>query len=215
MKDETLSEKRRRFLDMQEHPENYTGDDIAQLLTDADIRQMAHDMAMAKRAMLSHEAAEVDVDRAWHDFERQHGGRRRSWTRVAASTIGIVLLSGVAFAAMVRLGVFRLRNTAQHEANAPRTEQVAAIDTARAVANAPCDSVDMQPMTFDNAELATVLGEMARFYQVEVNFRQEQSKHIRLYFRWDKHRPLAEQLELLNAFERINITLDDQTLNID
>jgi len=215
MKDETLNEKRRRFLDMQEHPENYTEDDIAQLLADDDARQFARDLAMAKRAMVGGQPTEVDVDGAWHDFAHQHLGHQRRWMRVAASTVGIVLLSGVAFAAMVRLGVFRPQPPVGQGQDGPRTEQVRVVDTTRAVAGAPRDSVDMMPVTFENAELSTILTELGRFYHVQVNFREDRAAHVRLYFRWDKHRSLAEQVELLNAFERINITLDGQTLNVD
>lgn len=215
MKDETLNEKRRRFLDMQEHPENYTEDDIVQLLADEDVRLFARDLAMTKRAIVSGESAEVDVDGAWRDFARQHLGSRRRWMRVAASTVGIVLLSGVAFAAMVRLGLLGSDTpTTRHQESIP-TEQVATADTTLGVTTTPRDSVDMIPVTFENAELSTILAELGRFYHVQVRFRENHTARMRLYFRWDKHRSLAEQVELLNAFERINITLDGQTLNVD
>ena len=215
MKEETINEKRARLLDMQEHPDRYTEEAIENLLTDEDVRRFAHDMAAAKRAMRKHEREEVDVDRAWKAFAMRHRHRRRSRLKAAASTIGIILLSGVAFAAVLQWGVFRNTGLEAPTADRPAAIRKSSVMATQDSTTTPKDSVAHRPVVFDNAELATVLGQMAAHYHVDIVFRHEQSRHIKLYFKWEREKSLAQQLELLNAFDRIKLTLDDHTVTVD
>ena len=64
-------------------------------------------------------------------------------------------------------------------------------------------------------ELATILNEIATFHQCEVVYKSEASKHIRLYFTWDKKRSIDEIIDTFNKFERIHITRDNQKLIVE
>lgn len=44
-------EKRQMFLDMQEHPDRYTDEQVERLLADEDVKVFFHDMAMVRMAM--------------------------------------------------------------------------------------------------------------------------------------------------------------------
>lgn len=216
MKDETINSKRAMFLDMQEHPERYTDEQAEALLSDSDIRDFAETLADAKRAMMRQESDPVDVDAAWQQFAEGHSLPRRNRYKIAAVTTGIIFLSGIALAAVVRLGVFSPAPQSADSPQAPRTERVASTDTLRkdSIA-APKDSVDRSPVTFEDTELGTILTQMGAFYHVNVTFGKEASRHIRLYFQWDKRHDLQQQIDLLNAFDRINITLQGNQLNVD
>ncbi len=78
MKNENINDKRAMFLDMQEHPEKYTDEQITALLADEDIKAFAETLAISKRAMMRQEADPVDVDAAWQQFAEAHSLPRRN-----------------------------------------------------------------------------------------------------------------------------------------
>ena len=50
---------------------------------------------------------------------------------------------------------------------------------------------------------------------VKVEFGKAESQHIRIFFNWDKTKTLKQNLEILNAFERIQITEVDGILKVE
>ena len=215
MKEETINKKRTQLLDMQEHPDRYTEEAFNDLLADEDVRRFAYDMAMTKRAMRKHEREEVDVDRTWKAFSTRHQPRHRNRIKVVAATIGIIFLSSIAFATVLRWGFFRSTRSEIPNHNQPVIAQKHPNTSLQDTIPAQQDSTSNLPIVFDDAELATILNQMAAYYHVEVVFQRKQSKHVRLYFRWNRQKSLSQQLELLNAFDRINLTLSDHTLIVD
>ena len=76
--------------------------------------------------------------------------------------------------------------------------------------NAPQQVVEHQQepdavRTFENAELQEILQELSDHYHVGVEFRNDQSRHIRLYTKWDTSAPLNLIIERLNGFEKVSI----------
>lgn len=59
--------------------------------------------------------------------------------------------------------------------------------------------------TFENAELQQILGELADYYHLDVDYRNEQARHIRLYTKWNTAAPLSQMIERLNGFEKVSI----------
>ena len=97
------------------------------------------------------------------------------------------------------------------------TEQIVpsntlANDSLKAMTVEPTDSLDMKPVVFDNAELGTILMQMADFYHVKVEYMNANTQHVRLFFNWNKTKTLEQNMELLNAFDRIQIEYADGTL---
>ena len=90
-------DKKQLFRDMQEHPENYTDEQLEAMMADID--------------------REPDTEAAWQRFEKRaisplprDGERGRKWvSRVAASFIAVLLITGVAFAAMRLLAPVKLK----------------------------------------------------------------------------------------------------------
>ena len=85
-------------------------------------------------------------------------------------------------------------------------------DSLKAMTVEPTDSLDMKPVVFDNAELGTILMQMADFYHVKVEYMNANTQHVRLFFNWNKTKTLEQNMELLNAFDRIQIEYADGTL---
>ena len=113
------------------------------------------------------------------------------------------------------------RFSSSDEANQAKTEQVSStsdlnrMDSIKVSATEKADSLDPKPVVFDNAELGNVVSQLAAFYHVKVELDNAESQHIRIFFNWDKTKTLKQNLEILNAFERIQITELDGTLKVE
>lgn len=194
------------LFDMQEHPDKYTDEQIEHLLTDEEVKEFLRDLAMARMAGKKATPKKVDVDKAWKEFSN---GSYRNRMKIAASIVGIIFLSGVALAA-VQNGWFKLSSSDKVVEDKTVTQQIAnpkqlANDSLKAITTEPKDSLNMNPVVFDNAELGTILMQMADFYHVKVEYMNANTQHVRLFFNWNKTKTLEQNMELLNAFDRIQI----------
>lgn len=208
-------EKRLMLFDMQEHPEKYTDEQIERLLADEEVKDFLRDLAMARMAGKKATPKKVDVDKAWKEFSN---GSYRNRMKIAASVVGIIFLSGVAFAA-VQNGWFKFSTSDKAVEDKTATEQIVnskqlVNDSLKAMTTEPKDSLDMKPVVFDNAELGTILTQMADFYHVKVEYVNANTQHVRLFFNWNKTKTLEQNLELLNAFDRIQIEYVEGTLMV-
>ena len=206
-------EKRLMLFDMQEHPEKYTDEQMEHLLADEEVKEFLRDLAMARMAGKKATPKKVDVDKAWKEFAN---GSYRNRMKIAASIVGIIFLSGVALAA-VQNGWLNFSTSDKVVDNKVMTEQIVptntlANDSLKAMTVEPTDSLDMKPVVFDNAELGTILMQMADFYHVKVEYMNANTQHVRLFFNWNKTKTLEQNMELLNAFNRIQIEYADGTL---
>ena len=212
-------EKRLMLFDMQEHPEKYTDEQVERLLADEEAQEFLCDLAMARMAGKKATPKKVDVDKAWKEFSEKHNKAKsisngantpyRNRMQIAASIIGIIFLSGVALAA-VQNGWLKFAAADNAADNKTTTEQTvkqkpSADDSLKAVTAEPNDSLDMKPVVFDNTELGTILTQMADFYHVKVRYDNADTQHVRLFFNWNKTKTLEQNLEILNAFDRIQI----------
>lgn len=217
-------EKRMMFFDMQEHPECYTEEQMETLLADDDMKDFFRDMGMARMALQKSEPKDIDIDGAWTSFAAKQGLATSSdhakplGTRykVAASVAGVIFLSGVAFAA-IRSGLFHFSPKTPQE----KTEQMLAVaDTLKrnstmTTTGEKTDTLDLKPVVFENAELHEVISQIAAFYQVKVEFANKDAQHIRVFFNWDKKKTLQQNIDILNVFDRIQITNENGTLKVE
>ena len=199
-------EKRMMLFDMQEHPDKYTDEQMEHLLADEEVKEFLRDLVMARMAGKKATPKKVDVDKAWKEFSNSS---YRSRMKIAASIVGIIFLSGVALAA-VQNGWLNFSTSDKVVDNKVMTEQIVpsntlANDSIKAMTVEPTDSLDMKPVVFDNAELGTILMQMADFYQVKVEYMNANTQHVHLFFNWNKTKTLEQNMELLNAFDRIQI----------
>ena len=199
-------EKRMMLFDMQEHPEKYTDEQMERLLDDEEVKEFLRDLSIARMAGKKAAPKKVDVDKAWKEFSN---GSYPNRMKIAASVIGVIFLSGVALAA-VQNGWFRFSAADKAADNNAVTEltvkpKSSANESLKAMTSESKDSLDMKPVVFDNAELGTVLMQIADFYHVKVEYMNVNTQHVRLFFNWNKSKTLEQNLELLNAFDCIQI----------
>ena len=230
MNNKQSEEKQRIFLNMLDHPEKYTTKEIEALLTDEKISSFASNLTMTKRAMKRHEDEDIDVNTEWERFAIEHSiPQRRNWKRIAASTIGIIFISGLALAATVKLGIlpfFGSKEKVETHSKTPhltatdsikkvQAERKAVSDSLNRVLLHKTDSIPTHPIVFEDTSLKTIVDAMATYYHVDVKVLNPVSTHIRLYFKWDKQCSLQQNIELLNAFDRVKVSYSDNTLTIE
>ena len=169
------------------------------------------------------------IDEEWVKFETEHFGGESSEVRkatgrrallgngkklplhkIAAMFVGLLMLSGIAYAA-VHIISSHLQKAQEEQAIATTNAQRSTSDTQ----TESKDSTQMKPIVYEDTELITILDDVATFYQVEPVYKNEATKHIRLYFTWDKKQSIDNIIDTFNKFERINITRYDKILIVE
>ena len=210
-----------RLLELQEHPEQVTDEQLQQALDDPQMRELVEQMAFAKRTFKNEElqTEEPDVEGEWERFatknfdegnETRHG---YPFMKMAASFIGILLVSGMAFAA---IHIVRMVNS--HKAETVQTEQPASYKPSTAL---PADTVKtdtattVQPVVFDNVPLENMLTEIAAYYHVEVSFLNDDARQLRFHFVWKREDGLRHAIDKLNRFESLSVRLDENKIIVE
>jgi ferric-dicitrate binding protein FerR (iron transport regulator) len=211
---ETINDNIRQLLEMLDNPEAYTEQEIQDIINrDEDTRETYRMMAEAKRSSRQHQANKpIDVDAAWQKFNQKIQPQQHSfgWMKIAASFIGVLLVSGIAFAA-----IQIVRYTQQHT---PKTEEV--INTPKSANVTPADTLTTdtiatpQPIIYDNIPLEKMLPEIAAHYDAKVTFVNDEARQLRFYFMWHPQKGIEKVVSDLNQFERLNITLNDNQITV-
>ena len=192
-----------------------TDEQLQQALDDPQMRELVEQMAFAKRAFKDEElqAVEPDVEGEWEKFAAKNfdeGNETQHvypFKKMAASFIGVLLVSGMAFAA---IHIVRMVSSQKAE-----TVQVKHPTSYKPSTALPTDTVKtdttatMQPVVFDNVPLEKMLPEIASYYDTEVSFRSEEARQLRFHFVWKREDGLGHAIEKLNRFESLNVRLEE------
>ena len=212
---ETTSENIRQLLEMLDNPEAYTEQRIQDIINrDEDTRETYRMIVEAKRSSRQRQANKpVDVDAAWKKFNQNKQPKQHSynWMKIAASFIGILLVSGIAFAA-----IQIVRYAQQHT---PKTEEV--INTTKPAITTPSDTLTTdttavsQPVIYDNIPLEKMLSEISAHYDAKVTFVNDEARGLRFRFVWDPQKGIDQVVSDLNQFERLTVTLKDDVITVE
>lgn len=184
-----------QLLKMTERPQGYTDEELQKLMSDPEMREYYELMVSAEAGFALRK-------------EKNHGpmilslGNR--FMRIAAMFVGVLMLSGIAFAAYRLVAGGDNKSPIQEVQTANPTQQAGALQQAQ--------TNPASIRTFENAELQQILKELSDYYHVSVEYRNEQSRHIRLYTKWDTTAPLQQIIELLNGFEKVSVRLIDNQI---
>ena len=204
------NEKIERLLDMIEHPEHYSEEEMQKILADEETREY-YDLIIKADDTYT-KSHDVDVDKALQEFETKHL-QHLSWSKIAAVFVGILLVSGVAYAAIVL-------NKNPSEKQAKQKAQIDRVITDKATKSIDTETTDADTTTtqkgqsFDNVELQNILDNISSYYKLNVVYNSDKSKHLRLHFYWDKSKDAETIVESLNHFENVNITLTDSKIDV-
>lgn len=203
------------LLDMQEHPEQFSEQALKTMLDDPEVCELMEATAQLKQAMLSNENNMNDVDAEWQCFAQTHlieQKPKRSWLKIAAIFIGILMMSGIAFAA---IHVMRHVSNARVEAQSPIQETTIANPHQLPADTLKTDSIPPKVVRYDEATLEQILTDMADCYGLTLNWKSEDAKILRLFYIWNKQQSAVEAIRSMNSFERIRLELNDSILTAD
>lgn len=213
-----------RLLDAMEHPDSYSPVEIEAMLRDPEVRDMLDLLDKTKSSLQT--IVTPDIDDEWKRFEENHrnysGFKRNRFTslfsRNAAASISIGIASFTAVATIVGVGIHQINYS--HETKAEEMEVTSESETKATLSDTitPVEEDNVKAfeiVVFDNQPLETILNSIAEYYECNVTFKNEASKSLRLYFRWNKALTVEEVLERLNNFEQIKLTVRDKTIKAD
>ncbi len=222
----TEEERLEWLLELQDHPEQLTDEQLQHILANDEMRQLVQQLGFAKRAFKHEELKNdaPDVDAEWEKFAACHSEEleilddgdykprfvfRLTTNKIAASIIGAVLVSGIAFAA-----IQIVRNISTPQPQMATTEQVTDM---KPVTSLPADTVETdtiptEPYVFNNVPLDSMLTAIAAAHGVGVEFENDAARYLRFHFVWKREDSLSRVVEKLNTFEAVNIGMEDNTL---
>ncbi len=212
-----LNEKIQMLLDMQEHPENYSKQALDIMLEDPEVHDLMEATAQLKQAMIWESTGKntANVDAEWQRFSKTYyteSEPRRGWLKVAATFIGVLFITGMAFAAIhiVRKVVVKETEASTHETEISDSHQtVISADTIKS------DTIVMAtPVVFDNVTLDSIAKDIAAYHHIGMDLQNDQAKQLRFYFVWKRDDSLQEVVEKLNMFEHVNMAVEDGKLII-
>lgn len=213
-----------RLLELQEHPEQMTDEQLRQMLNDEQMHELVEQMAFTKRAFKNEESliGELPIADEWEKFATAHAEELTNAARaegkftlhfpthkIAASFIGVILASSIALAAIHIVRQYQKPETPQ------AIDTIAVASSRRSTLNAQPEETDtlaVEPRIFDNVSLDTMLLEMADYYHISVEFEREEARQLRFHFIWKRTDNLDRLVEKLNNFEAVNIIREPEKL---
>ena len=208
-----------------QHPERLTDEQLQQILADDEMRQLVQQLGFAKRAFKHQDVKNdtPDVDSEWEQFAAAHaekldaldGGEHKSRFlaflaphKIAASFIGVLLVSGIAFAAIWSL-------TPSPSPKGEGSEYTQVSDTVKSVTtplSTGRGAGGEASYVFNNVALDSILTAIATAHGVGVEFENDAARQLRFHFVWKREDSLASVVEKLNTFDAVNIGMEDKKL---
>ena len=221
----TTNENIRQLLEMLDHPEKYTEQEIHDIINhDEDTRETYRLMVEAKRSSRNrHDETPVDVDAAWQRFAEQNKTQtsilNSQIKKIAASFIGVLLVSGIAFAAIhiVRHYVGQDMPTPPQETQMVEPhQQIIPDDTVKVeTTDTIAPKATMEPVVFDNVPLEEMLPDIAAHYDATVSFANDKARQLRFRFVWNPQQDIDQVVSDLNQFESLTATLKDNQITVE
>ena len=221
-------DKFEKILDIIDHQEKYSDEEIREILQDEECRKLYQTMVEVDSALESPSPI-INVDEEWEKFSQKHQLQEEatqnaaqeavshpitSWRKLAASIAGFVLISGIAFAA---IHTYIKRSQEPTQVTADTHPEVIKSDSAKQVAakdslTHPKPEKPAIHKTFENVAFEQMISEIASYYDLQVKFENNEDKTLRLYYEWNSHSSIENIVKELNQFENVNIELQQNEL---
>lgn len=223
-------DKFEKILDIIDHQEKYSDEEIREILQDEECRKLYQTM-MEVDSALENSSPIINVDEEWEKFSQEHQLQEEatqnaaqkaashpitSWRKLAASIAGFVLISGIAFAA---IHTFIKRSQEPTQVTADTHPEVIKSDSVKLVAENdslthPKPEKPAIHKIFENVAFEKMISEIASYYDLQVKFENNEDKTLRLYYEWNSHSSIENIVKELNQFENVNIELQQNELII-
>ena len=188
-------ERLKKLAEMTEHPERYSDEEWQEVFCGETV-------------------GEEETDEAWNRFASKHFPaeeipmhRKTPLIKIAATFASILIISGLAFAAIK----MSHQNAAEQ---APQAVETTPTEQKQALEEKDEKRADMRIVTFEDAELQQIIDSLSAYYSVKPVFHQQQARHLRLYYEWNQQSSISEVVSEINHFDHINITLQGDSIII-
>ena len=208
---------KKKFLDMQEHPEQFSDEQLEAMMDELDRvpdvsaawqrfekEQCAAPRPNTQFSMFNPEgfaSGSSVVGKAGSDMREP---RERSvnvrFKKLAAIFIGVILLSGIAYAAIHMM----TRSTADDQ-------QSSMVNGQRSMVNV--QSPD--PVRFEDVRLDSILSVVSAYYTKAVSFSDDEVKAMKFILTWQPDAPLDDFIDGMNTFDGLQLTLQRDTIFVE
>lgn len=216
-----MMDKIERLIEMMDRPDRYSQEEWREILADEDCREYYRLMCDTSAALNGQKeddrlrSDDRETEKALRHFRQRYmpeERRLKTWRQVAAVFAGLLLVSGIAFAA---IAIVRQQRAATGDA-----AEVIMAQPTKSASTSPVakDTAVAQPRTeaamkqFVDVPVDNILKEIAAYYGLKEETRSSQAAHTRLYFNWNKQYDVRQVVEQLNQFDHIHITLNGDNL---
>ena len=211
-------DKFEKILDIIDHQEKYSDEEIREILQDEECRKLYQTMMEVDSALESPSPI-INVDEEWEKFSQKHQLQEAShpitsWRKLAASIASFVLISGIAFAAIhtyIKRSQEPTLVTADTHPEAMKSDSVKQVAAKDSLTH-PKPEKPAIHKTFENVAFEQMISEIASYYDLQVKFENNEDKTLRLYYEWDSHSSIENIVKELNQFENVNIELQPNEL---
>lgn len=152
--------------------------------------------------------SDEQVETEWERFEQQYFAQPSSqWLKIAASFIGVLILSGIALAAVHLVG--------SHHDDDSRTMTTATISSQDAGEAQPEKRVRPHTVVFEDAELQQIVDSLTYYYNIKPVYRYDSARHLRLYYEWDQRNSIDDIASQISQFDRVSVSLKGDSIIIE
>ena len=209
------------LLQMLEQPERYSEAQWQEILADDECRELYTLMAKVKSTAPSPEVSDETIDAEWQRLAQSQRARAAVillWRKVAVTAAIAVALFGLSYAA-VTTGFFGLQKQDNEPKEVQKSEtpqQLPAHEASSAieVANDSTPAA-VEPRLYDNVPLEQMLAELSAYYQVDVEYRTDDVRSLRLYYEWEPDYSLDMVVDMLSHFESLSISREGNKLIVE
>lgn len=213
MKTTNLEDKLTEVLKATEHPEQYTDEQLQELLADEECAEYYRLICDADNAYAElPEESEEEIEAEWQRITRNSQPSNFQFSffnfqlpKAAAVIIAVLALSAVSYAAV------KLLSTRQQQSTPiVVTETMQVSENPDTPLPEPADTIQV----FQDAELQEILTVVANYYKLHTDYRSEEARHVRLYTKWNKAESAEKMVKRLNRFDKVNLTLEGDVLTV-
>lgn len=203
------------LLQMMEQPKRYTAEEWQEILANDECRELYTLMSKTQSAIdgahANEEVTDGMIDAEWQRLIREKQEvkiEKYSFLKIAAMFVGILMLSGIAYAAI---------HFVSHN-NAPKEQDELITKSQPSTSDSQISVTDTiaipQPKLYDNVPLGEIFEELSNYYNVKVVYQNEDAPRLRLFYQWKPEYTLERVVEMLNNFDWIQIQVENDTLFI-
>lgn len=129
--------------------------------------------------------------------------------KIVAVFVGLLMLSGVSYAAYHAISRYIDNEDVAVEVNKAKSDNTVDKNTAANQDWMKAETTMKTPVVFEDAELSAILKYIADKTKVKVAYRNTSAAHVRFYLQWDSKDSLQDIIDKINHFEKVHVSFDE------